>query len=223
MAQKLVQNRSSYLLMRGRTYYFRFVLPLPIRRLFPALPAEVKRSLRTDSYSDALALVSKKIPLIRLIQRCDDGQVIKDLLEHLCDFTQEVRLWVSDRLNTLQAQAVEKPSEPSPKARSKVPPAKTPKLSKVWQDYVKWKSWPTKRAEDNQRIFDSLLFFIGDRPVERITKQCIRAALHAIAELPQRNKRRYRGKALKDLAKMQVPPEDRVSDKYVREHLKICQ
>ncbi|WP_369832129.1 DUF6538 domain-containing protein [Motiliproteus sp. MSK22-1] len=44
-------------LLRGRTYYFRYSIPLEARRVCPLLPIEVKRSLRTDSLSEALALI----------------------------------------------------------------------------------------------------------------------------------------------------------------------
>ncbi len=46
MVQTLVQ---SHLILRGDTYYFRYVLPAHIRSLCPSLPAEIKRSLRTGS------------------------------------------------------------------------------------------------------------------------------------------------------------------------------
>jgi len=52
MVQKLVRNTKSYLLLRGRTYYFRYSIPLQARALCPSLPVEVKRSLRTDPYSE---------------------------------------------------------------------------------------------------------------------------------------------------------------------------
>ncbi|PSL15398.1 phage integrase family protein [Marinobacterium halophilum] len=225
MAQKLVQNACSYLFLRGRTYYFRFALPTPLRRKFPSLPAEVKRSLRTDSYSDALALISKKLPLIRLIQRCSDLESVKSLIGRLVDFSQEFHVWVSDRLKQLQQKTPPSSVQPqtvSP-AQSLKPEAKTPKLSKVWSDFVAWKSWPEKSRINNQRLFDNLLFFIGDKPVGEITKQHLRSALNSIAKLPQRNLKPYRNKPLEEIVKMKVPPRYRVSDKYVREHLKVCQ
>ena len=45
MVRKLVRNRKSYLLLRGRTYYFRYSTPSQARALCPLLPIEVKRSL----------------------------------------------------------------------------------------------------------------------------------------------------------------------------------
>ena len=122
MAQKLVQNACSYLFLRGRTYYFRFALPIPLRRKFPSLPAEVKRSLRTDSYSDALALISKKLTLIRLIQRSTDLKSVKSLIDRLVDFSQEFQVWVSERLKQLQQKA------PAASVQTvAVPPAASPK------------------------------------------------------------------------------------------------
>jgi len=46
MVQNLVQ---SHLILRGGTYYFRYVLPAHIRSLCPSLPTEIKRSLSTGS------------------------------------------------------------------------------------------------------------------------------------------------------------------------------
>lgn len=222
MVQRLVQNRKAYLQLRGQNYYFRLAVPLHARRLCPSLPVEIKRSLKTDSLTEALALVADKLPLIKLLRRCTDPEALVALVGHLLDFGELVQGWVSDRLERLQVrpEAVSVAVAPAP------PPEPEPsslELSTAWQQFVEWKSWNPKRSADNQRLFDNLLFFIGDRPVHEISKQALRAALDAVAQLPQRNKKQYRGKPLAELVKLDIPEQDRVGDKYVREHLKICQ
>ncbi|WP_198939320.1 DUF6538 domain-containing protein [Motiliproteus sp. MSK22-1] len=221
MLQKLVRNRKSYLLLRGRTYYFRYSIPLEARRLCPLLPIEVKRSLRTDSLSEALALISQKLQLIKLLQRCVDPKLLPRLLTRLLDFSEEFEDWVVAKVSKLQErpQAV---SEPSSVVRS-LPKPTTPHLSVAWGKFVKWKDWNPKRTKDNQRLFENLLFFIGDRPVGDISKKMLRRALEAVAKLPQRNKRPYKGLSLAELVKFRVPERNRVASKYVKEHLKICQ
>ncbi len=70
MVQTLVQNSHRYLLLRGNTYYFRFVLPSHVRQLCPSLPREVKWSLATDNFATALYFINEKLSLIGLVKRC---------------------------------------------------------------------------------------------------------------------------------------------------------
>ncbi len=49
MVHKLVQNSHPFVVLRGNTYYFRYVIPTHIRKLCPSLPTEAKRGLHTDS------------------------------------------------------------------------------------------------------------------------------------------------------------------------------
>ncbi len=49
MVNKQVQNSHPFVVLRGNTYYFRYVTPTHIRKLCPPLPTEGKRSLRADS------------------------------------------------------------------------------------------------------------------------------------------------------------------------------
>jgi hypothetical protein len=46
----------SHIVLRGNTYYFRFRMPAHIQSIDSNLPTEIKRSLRTDSYSIAVTL-----------------------------------------------------------------------------------------------------------------------------------------------------------------------
>ncbi|WP_299593797.1 tyrosine-type recombinase/integrase [uncultured Microbulbifer sp.] len=76
---------------------------------------------------------------------------------------------------------------------------------------------------DNERMFESLRHFLGDVPVDQVTKQGLKAALQQISWLPVRHKAPYKGRSLEQLANEAVPEEDRVSGKYVKGHLKLAQ
>ncbi len=221
MVQKLVRNRKYYLLLRGRTYYFRYTIPTDVRRLCSSLPVEVKRSLRTDSYTDALALIAQKLKLIKVFQKTTNPKVILKLLSQILDFSKEFSAWAKDQLSNLQFKpSVNQKSPPIPKAP---PKPVTPLLSESWKKFVNWKSWTKKRAADNQRLFDNLIFFIGDKPVGNVTKKMLQRAFKSISRLPQRNKAPYKNMTLDEIVEIRIPPRHRISDKSVKEHLKLCQ
>ena len=67
------------------------------------------------------------------------------------------------------------------------------------------------------------MFFIGDKPVGDITKRMLRNAFVAVSKLPLRNKRLYKYMSMPELVRLRVPVRNRVSSKYVKEHLKFCQ
>ncbi|MBR9867873.1 MAG: hypothetical protein GYB20_14775 [Oceanospirillales bacterium] len=96
MLHKLVQKHHPFVVLRGNTYYFRYALPLHLRKLGPTLPAEVKRSLSTDSFTEAVSMVGAKFPLIKLLRRCQDASVIQSLLGRLVDFSAQLKDWVDE-------------------------------------------------------------------------------------------------------------------------------
>jgi len=61
-------------------------MPEHIQGICSHLPTEIKRSLRTDSYSTALALVSTKLPFIKLIRDCKHKASIEKLFNDIADF-----------------------------------------------------------------------------------------------------------------------------------------
>jgi len=204
VVQALVQT---HLYLRGDTYYFRYVLPDHVQDRCSNLPTEIKRSLRTDSYSAALALVSTKLPLIKLFRDCKHRPSIENLFNEIADFS----------LTPIVA------SEPIDTIEAKEEQIVVPILSEAWTGFVNWKSWTDKQGKANQRMFDNLLFFIGDISVNQVNKAQIRTALVSISALPQRNKKNYRQLPLEQLACLDIPEDDVVSGKYVKEHLKLCQ
>lgn len=216
MVQELVQSGNPYVYLRRKTYYFRVLIPQHLRELCPSLPREIKRSLRTDSLTDALAMVSDKIPLIRLLRCADNADTLLAICQRLSDFTKQVSQWVKSKLNSYVHQ-LESPPAWSERKRKGI------RLDRAWQDFSEWKKWTDKQAKANQRMFDNLRLFLGNSDVRNITKRQLKTALEGISQLPQRNKKHYKQMPLERLPELVIPAEDRVSSKYVKEHLKLCQ
>jgi integrase len=219
MVQELVQTGNNYVYLRRKTYYFRVVIPPHLRKLCPSLPLEIKRSLRTDSLTDALAMVGDKLPLIRLLRSCTSADLILKLYQKLSDFSNEIAGWVGSKLSV--AEPAREHSFTALESTKSKP--KCIKLDKAWSDFSEWKSWSDKQAKANQRMYDNLRLFLGDVHVDEITKRHLKDALKGISELPQRNKKNYKQLPLEKLKGVEIPDEDRVSSKYVKEHLKLCQ
>lgn len=216
MVHKLVQTRYPHVFLRGKTYYFRIVIPPRIRALCPSLPREIKRSLRTDSLSDAIAMVGDKFRLIKLLMNCNTAQQALSICHKLSNFGREVAAWVDSKF----ASNTSVPTQPL-KSR----PAKRGgmKLDRAWSDFVAWKRWTDKQAKDYDRMYQNLRLFLGNVSITSITKRSLREALSGISGLPQRNKKDYGKMPLEKLRGLVIPDEDKVSSKYVKEHLKLCQ
>lgn len=219
MVQELVQTHYPYVYLRRKTYYFRVVIPPYLRQQFPDLPTEIKRSLRTDSLTDAIAMVSDKLPLIRLLKSCSSGESLLEICRKLSDFSREVAGWVKAKLNAYNTSGVIGHS--STKTSIRLP--KSPKLDKAWSDFCEWKSWSEKQSKANQRMYDNIRLFLGNASVGSITKRDLKTALTGVSGLPQRNKKDYKQIPLERLKGLSIPDEDKVSSKYVKDHLKLCQ
>lgn len=97
------------------------------------------------------------------------------------------------------------------------------KLSEAWTQYVeeKGQKWRAGIANENQRFFDVLIYVIGDKPIDRVTKQDIREALKVTENLPTRTKLPYKRLSLPECIDYDVPEEDLISSQHVEKHLKI--
>ncbi|CAI8229692.1 MAG: Tyrosine recombinase XerC [Marinobacterium sp. xm-d-530] len=95
------------------------------------------------------------------------------------------------------------------------------KLTEAWDRYIKSKSWKDKRRKNVEQMFLNILLFLGDQPVDSYRQEDIEQALSSIAKLPQRNRKPYSSMLLEDTVGLDVPPEQRISDKTVKEHLKV--
>lgn len=139
------------------------------------------------------------------------------------DFSSEFKEWIKEKLSGLHMHRKKASGGVVSVSKAVSKGASTPKLSEAWKRFVRWKSWNTKVTANNQRAFDNLMFFIGDKPVGDITKRMLRNAFVAVSKLPLRNKRLYKYMSMPELVRLRVPVRNRVSSKYVKEHLKFCQ
>jgi hypothetical protein len=89
--------------------------------------------------------------------------------------------------------------------------------------YVKEKgqSWRTNIANENRRFYDVLIYVVGDKAINLITKQDIREALKVTENLPARNKSPYHRLSLSECIQHDIPEEDLISSQHVKKHLKI--
>lgn len=203
LPHKMPHTVRSYLRHRRGHYYFRFRTPAHVRLVFPSYSREILYSLRTDSKRIAEAIIAPKLALIDALQRTFEVEQVAYLYKQLASPFQLPPV--------VEAQ---KPQSVRPE---------TPRLSAVWREFVEWKQWAPKAQSSNQRIFDSILFILGDVPVGDITKSHLKAALTVIAEMPRRNLKAYKNLSLVEISQIDVPFDDRVSGKYVKDHLKVLQ
>ncbi len=134
---------------------------------------------------------------------------------------------------TLQAQLEEQKLKSSPQSivqanqslstEFKDTASQVIKLSEAWTRYVeeKGQKWRASIANENQRFFDVLIYVVGDKPIDRVTKQDIREALKVTENLPTRIKLPYRHLSLPECIDYDVPEEDLISSQHVVKHLKI--
>ncbi|AHK17757.1 tyrosine-type recombinase/integrase [Thalassolituus oleivorans] len=206
MVQKLVQRPNRYLIQRAGNYYMRIVVPPRIRLLNPQIPREVKKSLKTDSKRQAIALVASRDTLIQRFQSSQDPDQALGLYQALVAFDDESQPIVTERISPASALC------------------SGPRLSEVWASFSQWKVWTPKARKDNERMYENLEYFAGDIPVGLITKTILNDVLTAIAALPKRNCKPYNEMRLDELAELDdVPEAHLVSGKYVRGHLKLFQ
>ena len=226
LVRKLVQSCHPYIFLRGNVYSFRFALPRHVRKLCPELPNEIKRTLKTDSFTDAVVQVNGKTDLIVRIKQSRDREVLRRLCGSLASFEDQRERLVAAGLKGAWARSQVVAGKLGDKPEETIDTTPEPQLltlSQAWSEFVVWKSWTAKRTAINVNLMDNLLFFLGDVEVHTITKRDLRDALELIGELPQRNRSPYRGKSLQEISQMEIPDEHRVADKTVKEHLKLCQ
>lgn len=125
------------------------------------------------------------------------------------------------RLKSTPQLSVEKEPPTSPKTKETTSQAIT--LSEAWGKYIKEKGqkWRKSIANENQRFFDVLLYVVGDKQIDLVTKQDIREALKITENLPNRIKLPYKRLTLAEFIEYDVPEEDLLSSQHVEKHLKI--
>lgn len=106
-----------------------------------------------------------------------------------------------------------------------------PVISHYIPDFLSWDE--RSRSEDiingYKRDLEFLIFSIGDKPVNRVTKQDIKESLQIKSEMPKMSLKPYKEQGLKAVVYaikndlIEIPEEHRVSSKSVRETLKSYQ
>lgn len=214
-----------YIQLRKTTYHFRYKIPLRFRAYHPC--GEIRRSLKTDCYSVAVALVAAKFPVINQINYMTTPQPeLKALLEELASFpyaqqptplTAGLRSGHQSRLRQAQSSNQEISLFESAYL-----------LEDAWADFCRFKDSGDKPRNpkivaDQQRKFDFMRLYWGNRDVLSITKKDIKALLQRYSETPVLNKSPFNKMSLKEVLSVEVPHALRIGSKSVAELLKVCQ
>lgn len=196
-----------------------------------------RRSLETDSHSQAQLLMSFASPAIPLVKR---GTVHPDQFgQRLSDFSnrlkQQSEHWLAQqfldsRLSNIQPMVIQEERETiTPPAITK--PQKQPEMKEVltlagaWNMYKREKAqnWTKAISQANERFMEVLLIVLGTTTdVTTITKQDIKQVMEVVENLPKRVVQPYRSMTVQQLIECDdVPPEDLVGAESIHKHLKI--
>ncbi|MFP5975381.1 tyrosine-type recombinase/integrase [Enterobacter mori] len=99
-------------------------------------------------------------------------------------------------------------------------------LSEAWVGFLKFKSdWKPKIRQGNEKYFEVIKSVLGaDTPVANITRRDIKNLLEIVEGLPRQNKRPYNSMTIQQCLDLDdVPEDDVVSPKTVKDYLKLCQ
>ncbi|WP_410732017.1 tyrosine-type recombinase/integrase [Citrobacter freundii] len=179
-----------------------------------------KKSLLTDSYREASALMISIIPHIPFLKSLTTPlPVFEAFLSNL--IASERR---AARNPLLPQQQIIVPSEllePQPPAE----PEKVLTLSDAWAMYKdeKGRNWTKSISMANERYMEVLLTVLGEKTdVTEITKQDIKQLMEVIENLPKRVVQPYRSMSSQQLIECDdVPPDDLVGVEAIHKHLKL--
>lgn len=179
-----------------------------------------KKSLSTDSYREASALMISIIPHIPFIKSLSIPIPIFE--KFLSDLIASERRVARNPLLPQQKMIV--PSElvePQPPAE----PEKVLTLSDAWAMYKdeKGRNWTKSISMANERYIEVLLAVLGEETdVTAITKQDIKQVMEVVENLPKRVVQPYRSMSIQQLiACDDVPPDDLVGVEAIHKHLKL--
>ncbi|WP_337029509.1 tyrosine-type recombinase/integrase [Pantoea agglomerans] len=199
----MLSKRIRYTFKRHSIYYVQF--SLPAGKMY-------RRSLETDSYREANALMIALMPRLLMAK------------EGLCspeEFTSSIASLVYSRMVT-RAASVLPIALPVPPVLE-LPPAMT--LAEAWEKYKveRGVKWTIAIASANERYMEPLMALIGPKSdVEKITTRDIRQVMEAVENLPKRVIQPYRSMTIQQLlACDDVPEEDVIGTEAIHKHLKI--
>ncbi len=179
-----------------------------------------KKSLLTDSYREASALLIGVTPHIPFVQSLATPlPVFESFLSNLI---------------ALERKAARNPLLPhqqmivSAEIVEFQPPAETEKilsLSDAWAMYKdeKGRSWTKSISMANERYMEVLLTVLGgETDVATITKQDIKQVMEVVENLPKRVVQPYRSMSIQQLIECDdVPPDQLVGVEAIHKHLKL--
>ncbi|HHT1380869.1 TPA: tyrosine-type recombinase/integrase [Escherichia coli] len=99
-------------------------------------------------------------------------------------------------------------------------------LAEAWKGFLEFKSdWTPKIRQGNEKYFEVIAAVLGaDTPVTTITRRDIKNLLEVVEGLPRQNKKPYNRMDIQQCLDLdEVPEEDLVSSKTVKDYLKLCQ
>ncbi|QXZ21194.1 tyrosine-type recombinase/integrase [Lelliottia amnigena] len=179
-----------------------------------------KKSLSTDSYREASALMVSIIPHIPFVKSLATPlPVFESFLSNLVASERKAA-----RNPLLPHQPIVVPAE-IVESQSQVEPEKVLTLSDAWAMYKdeKGRDWTKSISMANKRYMEVLLTVLGgETDVAAITKQDIKQVMEVVENLPKRVVQPYRSMSIQQLIECDdVPPDDLVGVEAIHKHLKI--
>ncbi len=215
-------------IIRNGIYYVRF--RLPGNKYF-------RKSLETDSYTQAHLLMSFASSVIPLVQRgtIHPDQFGNRLSEYGNDLKQQNENWLTQQFlnddfckpqlipvqeyrEVVAPVSVEIPQEP-------VEQKEVLTLAGAWNMYrsEKGHNWTKAIVQANERFMEVLLVVLGaSTDVKAVTRQDIKQVMEVVENLPKRVVQPYRSMTIQQLIECDdVPPDDLVGAEAIHKHLKI--
>lgn len=179
-----------------------------------------KKSLSTDSYREASALMISILPHIPFLKSLTTPlPVFEAFLSNL--IASERR---AARNPLLPQQQIIVPSE----LVEPQPPAEPVKVLTLWDAWAMYKdekgrNWTKSISMANERYMEVLLTVLGEKTdVTSITKQDIKQVMEVVENLPKRVVQPYRSMSIQQLIECDdVPPDDLVGVEAIHKHLKL--
>lgn len=213
---------------RNGIYYVRF--RLPGNKYF-------RKSLETDSHTQAQLLMSFASPVIPLVQRgvihpYQFGDRLSEYGNHLKQQNENwlTQQFLNDDFHKPQPLVVQEYREVVTSAivaeqEEQAGPKEVLTLAGAWNMYKKEKAqnWTKAISQANERFMEVMLIVLGaSTDVKTRTKQDIKQVMEVVENLPKRVVQPYRSMTVQQLIECDdVPPEDLVGAESIHKHLKI--
>lgn len=179
-----------------------------------------KKSLSTDSYREASALMISIIPHLPFVKSLAMPiPVFESFLLNLITSERKAARnpFLAQQQTLVPAEIVETP-----------PPAEPEKvltLSDAWAMYKdeKGRNWTKSISMANERYMEVLLTVLGgETDITAITKQDIKQVMEVVENLPKRVVQPYRSMTIQQLIECDdVPPDQLVGVEAIHKHLKL--